>query len=118
MQSLSIIGFLDELADRGAPVVAVPVPDHRPRRRFSVAMKLSAIVLAHGQPTRLMLGRMPLCLPIEIRAISQDQPRRINSVAVALRIPVDRDHRFRLIAIIQSVRSRSCIPVDRDHWFR
>jgi hypothetical protein len=35
-----------------------------------------------------------------------------------LRIPVDRDHRFRLIAIIESVRSRSCIPVDRDHWFR
>jgi hypothetical protein len=35
-----------------------------------------------------------------------------------VRIPVDRDHRFRLIAIIQSVRSRSCIPVDRDHWFR
>jgi hypothetical protein len=35
-----------------------------------------------------------------------------------MRIPVDRDHRFRLIAIIQSVRSRSCIPVDRDHWFR
>jgi hypothetical protein len=35
-----------------------------------------------------------------------------------LRIPVDRDHRFRLIAIIQSVRSRSCIPVDRDHRFR
>jgi hypothetical protein len=35
-----------------------------------------------------------------------------------LRIPADRDHRFRLIAIIQSVRSRSCIPVDRDHRFR
>ena len=35
-----------------------------------------------------------------------------------LRIPVNRDHRFRLIAIIRSVRSRSCIPVDRDHRFR
>jgi hypothetical protein len=31
--------------------------------------------------------------------------------AIMVRIPVDRDHRFRLIAIIQSVRSRSSIPV-------
>jgi hypothetical protein len=32
---------------------------------------------------------------------------------IQVRVPVDRDHWFRLIVIIQSVR-----PVDRDHRFR
>jgi hypothetical protein len=56
------------------------------------------------------------------QAISQaDQAilmQDIKAEFAEVRIPVDRDHRFRLIAIIQSVRSRSCIPVDRDHRFR
>jgi hypothetical protein len=39
------------------------------------------------------------------QAYSQDLRDRILAAEGSVRIPVDRDHRFRLIAIIQSVRS-------------
>src|SRR5712692_3022182 len=59
VQPLPVVDLLDEASDRAARLVRGPVGAPIDLSRFSVLMKLSALALSYGEPTRLMLGWMP-----------------------------------------------------------